>query len=73
MQWKNIVTDTTANYNKWAIPEKKLRGDFEDMEFPGYQRNNMWNFQGLIKNEVEFPKVTKKKSSEISRGLGFWS
>ena len=35
----------------------------EDIEFPGvgYQRNSMWNFQGLIKNEVGFPRVTKKK------------
>ena len=35
------------------------------MEFPaaqGYQRNSMWDFQGLIKNEVEFLGVTKKKS-----------
>ena len=29
--------------------------------FPGYQRNSMCDFQGLIKNEVEFSKVTKKK------------
>ena len=29
--------------------------------FKGYQRNSMWNFQGLIKNVVEFPWVTKKK------------
>ena len=41
------------------------------MEFPGDQRNSMWNFQGLIKNEVEFPKVTKKKLCGISRGLCF--
>ena len=30
--------------------------------FQGYQRNSMWNFQRLIKNEVEFPGVTKKKN-----------
>ena len=23
----------------------------------------MWNFQGLIKNDVEFPRVTKKKKN----------
>ena len=43
---------------KWAIPRKKPnRGDcgVEDMEFVGYQRNNMWNFQGLTKNEAELP------------------
>ena len=37
------------------------------MEFPGDQRNSMWNFQGLIKNEVEFPRVTKKNKCGISR------
>ena len=31
------------------------------MEFPGYQRNSMWNFLGLIKNEVEFLMVKNKK------------
>ena len=31
------------------------------MEFPGVSKNSMWNFKGLIKNEVEFPRVTKKK------------
>ena len=31
------------------------------MEFPGVSKNSMRNFKGLIKNEVEFPRVTKKK------------
>ena len=53
-------------FPKLAIPEKKGGGGggmVEDMEFPGqgYQRNSMWNFDGLIKNEVEFPRVTTKK------------
>ena len=26
----------------------------EDMEFPGYQRNSMWNLQGLIKIKWNF-------------------
>ena len=30
-------------------------------DFQGYQRNSMWNFLELIKNEVEFRRVTKKK------------
>ena len=38
----------------------------------GYQRNSMWNFQGLIKNEVEFRWVTKKKWCGLSRSLWFW-
>ena len=54
---------------KWAIPEKIQTG-FEDMEFPGvYQRNSMWNFLGLIKNEVEFPRVTKKNNVEYPAGV----
>ena len=32
----------------------------EDMEFLGVSKKCMWNFQGLIKNELEFPRVTKK-------------
>ena len=28
---------------------------------------------GLIKNNLEFPGVIKKKSCGISRGLSFWS
>ena len=38
-------------------------GGGEDMElwnFQGYQINSMCNFGGLIKTEVEFPRVTKK-------------
>ena len=38
----------------------------------GYQRDSMWNFRRLIKNEVEFPRVTKKKCGISSRGLCFW-
>ena len=43
------------------------------MKFPGVSKNSMWNFQGLIKNEVEFPRVTKKnKEFPGCRALGFW-
>ena len=38
----------------------------------GYQRNSMWNFQRLIKNKVEFPRVIRKKLRGISKGLCFW-
>ena len=31
----------------------------------------MWKFQGLIKNEVKFPGMAKKKSCGISRGSWF--
>ena len=46
---------------QWAIPEKKNKqtggGDWRY----GFSRGSMWNFWGLIKNEEEFPLVTKKK------------
>ena len=53
----------------WAIPEKTQTGGggggggggLRIWNFQWYQRNSMWNFQGLIKNKVEFPRVTKKK------------
>ena len=32
----------------------------------------MQNFRVLIKNEVEFPGLSKKNSCGISRGLGLW-
>ena len=41
---------------------KKIQaGGIEDMDFQGHQRNSMFNFRGLIKNEVEFLRATKKK------------
>ena len=30
-------------------------------DLQGYQRNSMWNFQGLIKNKMEFPKGEQEK------------
>ena len=42
-------------------PNSGGRGKGEDMELPRYQINGMCNFRGLIKNEVKFPRVTKKK------------
>ena len=41
--------------------------------FLRYQRHSMWSSQQLIKSEVEFPWVTKKKYCGISRGLRFWA
>ena len=69
--FRRIWTTLCRPIKYWAIPEKKQTGQVEDMEFPGYQKNSMWNFQGLIKNEMKFPGVTKKKSCRFSRGLGF--
>ena len=48
----------------WATPEKKqgVRGGWgvRIWNFQGYQINSMWYVQGLNKNKVEFPRVTKK-------------
>ena len=38
--------------------------------FQEYSRIRMQNFQGLIKNKVEFPRETKKNLCKTSRGLG---
>ena len=57
---------------QWATPEKKTNSERRDMEFPGVSKKSMWNFQELIKNKKEFPRVTKKKQCGIFRGLGFW-
>ena len=61
-------------YPYGAIPEKSKQGGggLRIWNFKGYQINSKWNFQGLIKKEVEFPRVTKKKECGISRGLCFW-
>ena len=55
----------------WTILEKKTNSGLRICSFLGYWRNNKWNFQWLITNNVGFPGVIKKKSCGISRGLGF--
>ena len=64
---------------KWAIPRKNQTGGWgegwgvEDMEFAGYQRNRMRNFQRLTKNEVEFPpKCDQEKIMRNFQGRGLW-
>ena len=47
-------------------------GEFRIWNFQEYQRNSIWNVQELIRNEVEFPRVNKKKQCGISMGLSFW-
>ena len=42
----------------------------EDMELPEVTKNSKWNFQGLIKNEVEFPK--KLQNGVFVFGLGIF-
>ena len=39
------------------IQKKSKQGGLRIWNFQGYQRNSMCNFQGLIKNEVEFPGI----------------
>ena len=48
--------------NKWELRTQNFQGQ-------GYQRNSMWIFWGLPKNEVGFPRVKKKKQCGISRGV----
>ena len=36
------------------------RGKVKKMKNSSPEFSKMWNFQGLIKNEVEFPRVSKK-------------
>ena len=64
-----------ATVQEIGYSRKKPKKEVEDSygEFSKYQRNSMWNFLGLIKNEVEFTGVTKKKLCRISKGLGFWT
>ena len=68
-----VITFAREEKNPYgAIPEKSKQGGLRIWNFKGYQINSTWNFQGLIKKEVEFPSVTKKKECGISRGLCFW-
>ena len=58
---KNSEISEVWDFSTWlsnGLFQKKQtgRGNFQ-----GYQRNSMWNFQGLTKNKVEFPRVTQKK------------
>ena len=61
MYWK--VFEPVQGLRDWTIPEKiQTGGQGQDIEnFQEYTRNRMQNFQGLIKNKVEFP-----------RFLSFW-
>ena len=51
-----------------AIPEKKQTGGW-GYKIPAVLKKLQRNFQGLIKNKVEF--VVGDQESGISRGLGF--
>ena len=70
------VPQTNQRTQSKKIIEKKFRKKpekfSEKMGFPGVSENSIWNFQGLIKSEAEFPRVTKKKQCGICRALGFW-
>ena len=59
---KKIVLTQVGLFQKKNHGGRRERGGgVEDMECPGvYQRKSMWKFQGFIKNEVEFPRVTKE-------------
>ena len=54
--------DKARLISKWVIPEKTRQVGLRIWNFQGYLRNSKWN--------LEFSGVVKKKSYEISRGLG---
>ena len=65
-----IMNSTTRSQSNWAIPEKnKLTGGgLKIWTFQGSQRHsmwNLWNFQELIKNKVEFQGWPRKNNGEF--------
>ena len=46
-------------------------GALRKCNFQGYQRNSVYNFQELIKNQVDLPMVTKKNNVEFPGVLVF--
>ena len=48
-------------FQKKKTNRGKREGGLRIWNFRVYQRKSMWNFLGLIKSEVEFPGVAKKK------------
>ena len=57
---KNVTGAITTSRNG-LFQKKTKQGELRIWNFQGYQRNSLWIFQGLIKNEVELSKATKKK------------
>ena len=72
IHWSGDNICTRRKKSLWGYSRKIQTGGLRIWNFKGYQINSTWNFQGLIKKEVEFPSVTKKKECGISRGLCFW-
>ena len=59
-------------HTRMGYSRKKTNRGVEDTGFSGVlNRTWKWIFWGLIKNNVGFQGVIKKKSCEISWGLGF--
>ena len=71
----DFIIPVPVTYVRIGLFQKKTKqAGLRIWNFEGYQRNSMWNFQRLIKSEVEFPRrVTEKKNSGNSRGLHFWA
>ena len=51
------------DYSKKPNKEEGEGGGGWGVDFHRHQRNSMWNFQGLIKNEVDFP----RQSDQVSK------
>ena len=61
-------------FSKWnGLFQKKTNRGWMIWDFQEYWRNSKWIFLGLIKNNIEFLGVIKKKLCGISRGLHFGS
>ena len=58
-----IIASSLANSLK---TQKSKQGGLKIWNLQGYQRSGMWNFQGLIKSKVGFPRVTKKKPMKMA-------
>ena len=74
MWWTAIweLTRLSTSSVLWTIPKTKKQGGWrwQGIFREGYQRNCKWKFWGLIKKEVKFPGVIKKKLCEVFRSLG---
>ena len=62
-----------ASYSAIGLFQKKSRWGFRIWNFQGCQRNSTWNFQGLIKKEVEFPiKKVYVSSNPLTLSVCVW-
>ena len=61
IQMENIFSQFINKFLKIELRGKNPNRGIRIWNFQEHQRNSMCNFRGLIKKEVEFQRVTKKK------------